>query len=141
MNWGTKITIVMLCFMTMIGTYAYLMMTSKSDELVDKDYYEKGINYDVDYNKKENVKLNHMEPSVLLRNDSIVVTFPAAAYGILKLIRTADKKMDQSFRLETDLSNQFLIATPGKGSGLWKLQVDWTTSGTTYLYEKEVMLP
>jgi hypothetical protein len=141
MNWGTKITIVMLCFMTMIGTYAYLMMTSKSDELVDKDYYEKGINYDVDYNKKENVKRNHMEPAFLLRNDSLVVTFPAAAEGTLKLIRTADKKMDRAFKLETDADNQFKISTRGKGSGLWKVQMDWTTAGTPYLYEKEVMLP
>lgn len=141
MNWGTKITIVMLCFMTMIGTYAYLMMTSKSDELVDKDYYEKGINYDVDYNKKENVKRNNMEPSVLLRNDSLVITFPAAAAGTLKLIRTADKTMDRGFPLETNDENQYKISIRGKESGLWKLQMDWTASGTPYLYEKEVMLP
>ena len=141
MNWGTKITIVMLCFMTMIGTYAYLMMTSKSDELVDKDYYEKGINYDVDYNKKENVKRNHMEPSVLLGSDSLVITFPSAAVGTLKLIRTADKTMDRSFPLETDIENRFKISTRGRESGLWKLQMDWTASGVAYLYEKEVMLP
>ncbi len=141
MNWGTKITIVMLCFMTMIGTYAYLMMTSKSDELVDKDYYEKGINYDIDYKKKENVKRNHMEPGVVLHNDSLLITFPAAAVGTLKLIRTADKTMDRSFPMETDAANQFQISIRGKDSGLWRLEMDWMASGTPYLYEKEVMLP
>ena len=140
MNWGTKLIIGMLSFMTFIVVLAVLMIRSESDELVESDYYEKGINYNVDYNKKENVINDKAAPEVSIVNNNIVITFSHHAEGKLKLIRTSDKRMDQTLVLTTDSANQFQLPMTGKAAGLWKLQLDWKNDGREYLYEKEVML-
>jgi hypothetical protein len=141
MNWGTKLVIGMACFMTMIIVYAVLMMRSDKDALVDTDYYEKGINYNLEYRKKSHVREDRAEPKLELRNDSLVVTFTRAASGQLRIIRTADKRLDQQYEISTDTSKVFRVPVLKNARGLWKVQLDWTSMGRPYLYEKEVMLP
>ena len=141
MNWGTKLMIGMGCFMTMIIVFAVLMMRSDSDALVDTDYYEKGINYNLDYRKKSHVNMDRAEPAIELRNDSLVITFKREATGSMRMIRTADKKLDQRFDIRTDQTHTFKIPVSKQKSGLWKVQLDWTSMGRPYLFEKEVMLP
>jgi hypothetical protein len=140
MNWGTKLIIGMVIFMTYILVLVTLMMTSDSDALVDNNYYEKGIAYDKDYDKKENVLKDKAQPEVVLTDNDLTITFITQAVGTAKLIRTADKKLDQTMILKTDDANEFKIATTGKSTGLWKLQLEWTSDGKVYLYEKEVIL-
>ncbi len=140
MNWGTKIIIGMVVFMTYILVLVVLMMKSDSDALVDSNYYERGIDYDKDYNKKENVIKDNAQPVVILTDDHITVKFTTSAVGTATLIRTADKKLDQAMLLKTDEANEFKITSKGKATGLWKLQLDWTNNEKAYLYEKEVIL-
>ena len=140
MNWGIKIVLGLAAFMTFIMVLAYFMMTSKNDDLVDADYYEKGINYNVDYEKKTRVTKNQATPEVLINSQRLTITFKQAATGTVKLIRTADKTMDKNMTLTTDSLNQYNIPVTGLATGLWKLQIDWNSNGLSYLYEKEVML-
>jgi hypothetical protein len=141
MNWGNRLLIGMLCFMTMIVVLGVLMVTSKSDALVDNDYYEKGIEYNVEYNKKMNVKRDHAEPIVELTSDSLILTFTKPAKGRIKFIRLSNKNLDRDLVLKTDSSNQAKFSILRKSAGLWKLAVDWESANKAYLYEKEVMLP
>jgi hypothetical protein len=140
MNWGIKIALGLGVFMTFIMVLAYFMMTSKNDDLVDADYYEKGINYNVDYEKKSRVAKDQATPEVLIADQQLMITFVQEATGTVKLIRTADKAMDKNMILKTDSLNQFIIPIKGLATGLWKLQIDWNSNGGSYLYEKEVML-
>ena len=112
------------------------MFTSKTDALVDNDYYEKGINYDSDYSKKENVKREHAEPKIVLLNESLIVTFSKPATGELKLIRTADKRLDKSFVFTSSEEIKYVISK----KGLWKIRLTWQSGDKSYLYEKEVLL-
>jgi hypothetical protein len=141
MNWGNKLLIGMLCFMTMIVVLGVLMVRSKSDALVDNDYYEKGIDYNVEYNKKMNVKQDHAEPTVELTSDSLILTFVKPAQGKIKFIRLSNKTLDRSLSLQTNSMNQAEYPILQKSRGLWKLQMEWQSENKPYLYEKEVMLP
>jgi hypothetical protein len=136
MSWGTKLILTMVCFMTFIVTMGVLMFTSKTDALVDNDYYEKGINYNSDYSKKENVKQEHAEPKVVILNDSLIVTFAKPATGELRLIRTADKRLDKSMVFESLKAIKYEITK----KGLWKIRLTWQSEDKSYLYEKEVLL-
>ena len=140
MNWGIKIALGLGVFMTFIMVLAYFMMTSKNDDLVDADYYEKGINYNVEYDKKTRVTQDQATPEVVIADQQLTITFKQTATGSVKLIRTADKTMDKNIILKTDSLNQFNIPITGLATGLWKLQIDWNSNGLSYLYEKEVML-
>lgn len=141
MNWGTKLVIGMLCFMSMIVVLGVLMVTSQNDTLVENDYYEKGIHYDTDYNKKEQVKVDHAEPLFTIEADSMLITFKKQAEGTIKFIRASDKTMDRLYRLNTNALNQLRLPIKTKAKGLWKLRLDWNSEGRNFLYEKEVMLP
>jgi hypothetical protein len=140
MNWGTKLIIGMLCFMGFIITMGVIMMTSKKDALVDNDYYEKGINYNHDYVRKENVRQDHAEPIFQVLNDTLHVQFIAPSEGTFKIIRTADKRLDRSLSFKTDAKNIFVYPLRGKATGLWKIQLDWKSKDKSYLFEKEIML-
>lgn len=128
-------------FMAMIIVYVVLMMRSDPDALVDKDYYEKGINYNADYRKKLHVRQDLAEPNFTLRNDSLGILFKREANGKMRMIRTADSKLDQSYVIHTDTGKTFAIPVTGMARGLWKVQLEWSSMGRPYLYEKEVMLP
>jgi len=141
MNWGTKLAIGMALFIGFIITLSVLMITSKSDALVDNDYYEKGINYNKDYNKKENLKQDNATPVILVSEDNIKLSFKKSALGSVKMIRTADKRLDHTEPLQTDVNHNFEIPLQHFAKGLWKLHLEWQSDGHAYLYEKEVMLP
>jgi len=140
MNWGTKLTIAMLSFMAFIITLGTMMMRSKSDALVDTDYYEKGIRYNEIYTKKENLKRDHAAPVILIQGDTLLVSFKQDASGTIKLVRSADKRMDVNMKLQTDGRHQFRIAVKTRAKGSWKIIADWISGAKAYTYEQEVML-
>lgn len=140
MNWGVKLTIGMGVFMLFIISLGVLMIRSKSDALIENDYYEKGINYDQEYHKKENVKNDGAEPKIEVVNDRLIIIFTEYAKGTVKLIRISDQKMDSTIDFETDHANQIQIPTGGKARGLWKIKLDWKNSNKFYLFEREVRL-
>ncbi len=75
MNWGTKLVIAMALFMTFIIALSTKMILSDKDDLVDKDYYEKGLNYDLDYQRKQNMENDKAEPKIELGLESMKVVF------------------------------------------------------------------
>lgn len=141
MNWGVKLMIGMLCFMSFIIILAIKMINSKPDALVDNDYYEKGLDYDKDYNRKEQVKTDGAAPQIQLRNGHIVLTFKDKAIGEAKLIRNSDKRLDKKIAISTDVLHTVRIPVSGLEKGQWRLIISWTTDGKAYLDEQEVMVP
>ena len=139
-NWGTKLVIGMASFMTFIIVLAVLMFNSKPDALVDNDYYEKGLNYDADYNLKEQVKADHAAPEVQVLPGEILLTFKAAAEGKVKIIRPSDKRMDKVTVIKTDDSYRSAIPIDDIAKGRWKLIITWNSAGKSYLDEQEVMI-
>jgi len=141
MDWGKKLTIGMLCFMSMIVGFGILMIRSKDDALVDTDYYEKGIGYNSTYKKKENVSVDRAQPKIELTADSMILTFSKQAEGTIQFIRVANKNLDRRVSLETNALNQVKFPITRQSAGLWRLLIEWRSAGKDYLYEQEVMLP
>ncbi|WP_316818996.1 FixH family protein [Pedobacter nyackensis] len=141
MNWGVKLMIGMLCFMSFIIVLAVLMMKSKTDALVDTDYYEKGLDYDKDYNRKEQVNADNAAPIIQIVDGNISLKFKDKAEGDVKLVRNADKRLDKKLTISTDTLNTVKIPLKGIEKGQWRLIISWTTDGKAYLNEQEVMIP
>lgn len=138
MNWGTKLMIGMALFMTFIIVLAVLMFNSKTDALVDTDYYEKGLNYDQEYNKREQVNKDHALPIVKITGDTLSITFKEAAIGNIRMMHNSDKKLDKRFILTTDHQHKFIIPIGASKKGRWKLIMNWISNEKTYLNEQEV---
>lgn len=141
MNWGVKIIIGMLCFMSFIIVLAVMMFNSKSDALVDTDYYEKGLAYDEDYKRKEQVNTDDAAPEISVVNGYILLAFKDQAEGDIKLIRNSDKRLDKKISIHTNNANLVKIPTDGIEKGLWRLIMTWRSDGKAYLNEQEVMVP
>ncbi len=127
-------------FMAFIIALGVMMVRSKNDALVDNDYYERGIHYNQDYDKKENVKRDHAAPGLVINNSSITLTFMKPARGTLRMIRPADKRLDRTVSFKSNQHQQFEIPLKSFAKGQWKIELEWQSEGKTYLYEREVRL-
>ncbi|MGI4020016.1 MAG: FixH family protein [Janthinobacterium lividum] len=140
MNWGTKLAIAMTVFIAFIIGLGLMMVNSKSDELVDANYYENGLKYDRDYNRKEQVLKDHAEPQISISPENLSLKFIHPSTGKIKLIRTADKKMDAVLPFKTNADNEVSVPLQNIAKGSWHLLADWQSEGKAYLFEKEILL-
>ena len=138
MNWGVKVLIGMGTFMSFITVLVVIMFNSKTDALVDNDYYEKGINYNKVYNLKEQVNLDHAKPEIAVSDETIGLTFKKQAKGNVRLMRTSDKRMDRAMPFETDQNRQVLIPAVNLPKGSWRVIIEWESLSKKYLYEQEI---
>jgi hypothetical protein len=141
MNWGTKLIIGMLSFMTFIVVLGILMLKSDSDTLVESDYYEKGLNYDEEYAAKTQVGKDQASPQIRITPENISIVFQTAAKGMVKLSRNDSKASDTTIRFITNTG--MLILNSGKlTEGQWHMITSWENQeGTKYLKDEEVFLP
>lgn len=140
MNWGKKIVLGMATFMTFIIAMVFIMFSSKKDALVDNDYYEKGINYNKVYNRKEQMNTDHAQPEVSVNRDMIIVKFVHDAKGTARLMRTSDKDLDRAVNFESNRNKQLIIPAGKLKKGAWRLIIEWVSDEKSYLYEREITI-
>lgn len=139
MNWGVKLGIGMALFISFIVTLGVLMMRSDPDDLVDKDYYEKGIGYDKDYKRKIQVKQDQAEPEIIV-GDSLQIIFKHPAAGRLRFIHPSDKNKDRILDLDSGTGNRAELPLTGLSKGHGKIILEWESEGKAYMYEKDIMI-
>lgn len=139
MNWGTKLVIGMGLFMAFIITLVVFMMRSDSDDLVDKDYYQKGIEYDKEYARKNQVQQDNAEPEIYV-GDSLKIVFKKPATGSVRFLHPSDKKNDRTLNMETSKNNVFVLPLNETSKGHWKLILEWKSKGKDYLFEKNILI-
>ncbi|TKC12392.1 nitrogen fixation protein FixH [Pedobacter polaris] len=142
MNWGTKIVLGMITFMLfIICMVVYMFSVHGNDALVDEDYYEKGINYNQEYNAKQNVITDGAQPKITVSNSQIIIQLKDSANYELKLMRPSTTKNDIKDKGNTvGDSNLILIGTKNMHSGLWFLELKWTCNGKNYFFKKDITL-
>ena len=139
MNWGTKLGIGMALFISFIVTLGILMIRSESDDLVDTDYYEKGIGYEKDYIRKSQVETDQAQPTIT-SNGSLKIAFVHPATGSIKFIHPSDKKMDKILDIKSDTDNRVELPLRDMAKGHWKVLLEWESDRKAYMYEKELMI-
>ncbi len=139
MNWGTKLGIGMALFMSFIITLGVLMMRSESDDLVDSDYYEKGIGYEKDYARKNQVINDQAEPEIIT-NGNLRIYFKSPAAGHIKFIHPSDKTRDKILEINSGEGIYVELPLEKMSKGQWKLLLEWESNGKAYMYEKEIRL-
>ncbi|MCY1552773.1 hypothetical protein D9M68_891920 [compost metagenome] len=142
MNWGTKIILGMIAFMLfIIAMVAYMFSVHDNDALVAEDYYEKGINYDQDYNALQNTIKDQAEPIFKFSENQLIIQLKDTANYELKLLRPAAAKDDVKQKGSTvGDTNLILVDRHGMPKGLWLLELKWTSKGKDYLFKKSITL-
>lgn len=136
MNWGKGLVIGLATFMIFI-TVLVVQMFRTAEDSFDKDYYEKGLAFDIDYNQQQQVITDNAEPIIKQTNDHVILSFGGVDSGTVNFKRPSDHTMDQSFSF-----NQKDIQFPKSNfeKGGWRIVIRWTTDQKKYLYQKNIFL-
>jgi hypothetical protein len=142
MNWGTKIVLGMVAFMLfIIAMVVYMFSVHGNDALVDKDYYEKGINYNQEYDAKQNVADDGAEPIISINSSQLTIQLKDSAAFELKLQRPSTVKDDILIKGNTlGSSNLLQLNTTNMAKGLWFLELKWNSNSKEYLFKKNITL-
>jgi hypothetical protein len=139
MNWGKGIITGMIIFMIFILGMCFYMFRMPADEY-DHQYYEKGLNFDKDFNKERQVVKDHAQPMIQIRDRDCLITFIRPAKGNVRFIRPSSEVMDKIFPLNTGVSNKTVIAVQNLVAGRWQMILEWTSDNKTYLYQQEIYI-
>lgn len=125
--------------MSFIITLAVLMIRSESDDLVDVNYYEKGIEYDKDYVRKNQLITDMAEPEISV-SDQLTIIFKSPAKGSIRFIHPSDKTKDNTLPIDSGSENQVQIPLNEYRKGHWKVSIEWMSNEKSYLYEKNIII-
>lgn len=136
MNWGKGIILGLAAFMTFVIVLVVMMFKS-SDDSYDKDYYEKGLNYDEVYTQKKNVLEDETAPDVKIGDEFITVNFLSVDSGKVLFYRPSDKRLDKTFALS---GKQLEVSVQDLSKGDWRMIAEWYSGGKPYRYEKNIFI-
>ncbi|OYD40808.1 FixH family protein [Sphingobacterium cellulitidis] len=140
MNWGYKIVFGLGAFMLFIIGAGIYMVSHDNDTLVESDYYEKGLNYDETFHKKENLLNDHARPKIQLLKDTLLIQFSTSGNkGNLNFKRLDDKSLDLQLPFFSK-TNQFKLPVSTFKKGNWNLEIDWVHSDKSYISDHAVFI-
>ena len=142
MNWGTKIVLGMAAFMFFIvAMVVYMFKVHGNDALVEDDYYEKGISYDLDYKAIYSVFADGAEPKINISASQLVIQLKDSVGYELKLKCASAAKADVKESGHTvGQANLILLNKAKFRKGLWFLELRWINNGKNYLFKKDIVL-
>jgi len=141
-NWGTKITIAIILFMSFIIGLV-IMTTKNSIILVEKDYYPKGLVYQ---NKIDMVKnaYPYREEMVLKQKDNnIFLSIPKASpdSGNVVFYRpNQEKVLDFIYPFEPQTSIDLTFPKDKFNQGIYIFKISWWENDKGYYIEKKIFI-
>ncbi len=143
MNWGHKITFVIITFILAMLTMVYVAM-QQTNEMVDKNYYAQELKYQTLIDAAHNLNAVSTEPLVLQNPDGrVAVQIPAALLpgfknGKIEFLRNDDQDKDISLEFSPDTTGVFLIDQAKFSPGLYKARIGWDSQEKQYYEEQEI---
>ena len=143
-NWGWSIAIFYSLFVVvMVGM---VIMSSRQEiNMVQDHYYEKDLNYEAFRKSRENgaqlvsQKMVTYDPA----KRSISLAFPsslASVSGNVTLYRPSNQALDKNWPVTLDDRGIMHINTNDLIPGLWRILVDFESSGTSYYHEQAIII-
>lgn len=144
MNWGTKIVMLYVAFISMILLMVF-KTTGQHIELVADDYYEQELQYEKKITALKNAKELLKPITVEKKGKGITIYFPqemeaSNSTGTITFFRPSAINLDLSFPLQVDSNSQQIIASDKLKRGLYKLSIDWSMNNKQYRFEEEIIM-
>lgn len=117
------------------------MAFSPEDALIDKNYYEKGQNYNVEYDAKQRAVQDSVVPEIKVGQNGLTIIFKQSVDYKLIAKRPSDIKMDKRFEGKTGETFSINLPENELAKGPWKLTLEFSISEKEYLVEKEIIMP
>ncbi|TAE80035.1 MAG: hypothetical protein EAY81_10770 [Bacteroidetes bacterium] len=141
LNWGHKLVFFTAIFMVFIITMVYQISAQKID-LVDQNYYERGVMYQQDINKYE--ASGEVPHEVSYQTAQQTLRFKVSGVerfgGTLILYRVDDAALDLEVPFQLSEQGDFTYTTTGLKKGPWKATFEWTFNGKLMASEKQFVV-
>lgn len=145
-NWGKGIFVLYSGFVLLILSMV-VYVSSHNYDLVASDYYERELAFQQQLDK---IKRADALPTPLVWSYSrpgrhIAISFPvdsgvADLTGTIRLFRPSDASLDVSLPIDADSAGVCRLDVSRLASGLWKMQIDWTSGSVQYYREETVVI-
>jgi len=136
-NWGTKLTIAIILFMSLIFSFVY-MSTQHPIDLVEEDYYPKGLIYQERIDEIKNAGPFANQVRAFQETDVVVITFPDINpdTGTITFYRPSDIKLDMVFDIRPDSTLKMTFPKKEFKKGKYYLKIYWEENNRKYYIEK-----
>jgi hypothetical protein len=141
-NWGTKLTIAIILFMSFIFTLVYLS-TQNSIILVEKDYYPKGLVYQKRINSIKNAKAYHQKLEVRQARDRLTVKIPGSSpdSGNITFYRPDQEKInDLVIAFERNKPISVSVSKNKLKKGIYVLKLSWWQKSKEHYIEEKIFI-
>ena len=140
-GWGTGIALLFGSFAVFILILVGFASLQKF-HLVEKDYYNKELNYQETIDKSSRASQN--PDGVIVDYEQLskilFLTFPGdeksgVIDGEITFFRPSDEALDFILPVKPDENNIQTVSTGKMAAGLWKVKIDWSIDTTEFYFE------
>lgn len=140
MNWGKKLVMALIAFMSFIVFLSSKMIMSNNDDLIAKNYYEDGLNYDQEYNDKKAAIVDSLVPDFIINEKAVLISFPCKVAYQLTSKCLANAEQDKVFNGTTNSSNTIVIPSEQLHKGEWQFNLKYSANNKDYFVKKSIQL-
>lgn len=143
-NWGTGIVIALLIMMGAM-TYLVSIAVRQDHDLVDKNYYQKSMNYQQHIDETANTGKLTEKPVFQITNDTLSVKFPDLAEysgisGEIHFYSPVSARNDLKVPVKPEQNFVQHIALNKLDKGRYIVKMSWTANATSYFQEEEIRI-
>jgi nitrogen fixation protein FixH len=139
MNWGKGIIGGMVLFMLYIISMCVYMFMAPNDGY-DHQYYEKGLNFDKDFNKERQVEIDHARPLIGVAGKKVSITFVKPASGTIRFVRPSNEALDHTVKVDSTNGINIVVPVQNIVTGRWQVVLNWESGHQSYLYQQEIYI-
>ena len=121
-----------------LGMCVY-MFRMPADEY-DHQYYEKGLSFNKDCDRAQQVYKDHAQPVINQVGDHLIIQFKTPVSGKVTFIRPSNKASDKAFQLKSGEDNKVAILLTSVQKGQWQVMLEWENEHKSYLYQQEIYI-
>lgn len=142
MSWGTKIAILYIGFVAMI--VALVVKSSQvNTDLVSADYYAQELKFQDKINGQKNLSNLTNSIECVTERNAVLITLPEelrnnSTKGEIVIYRPSDALLDVKQILKADTSGIQRIQSKSFKRGLYKVQLNCSSQGKNYFFEKDI---
>ncbi|MGN6435527.1 MAG: FixH family protein [Agriterribacter sp.] len=144
MNWGHKLTIVILVFVSWMAYMVYRCATTDF-QLVEKEYYKNELRYQqvIDGTSRAN-KLSS-QATVTRQHDKVIVQLPEemkdrAVEGKLWFYCAYDAALDKNMQLEVNSRGEQVLDASAFEPGNYIVKIEWMCNDISYFTQQKLSL-
>jgi len=136
-NWGTKLAIWIVAFIVFMLTLVYLTTTYEVN-LVEKDYYPKGLMYQTRIDAIQNADSINAVFSTSQDENNIVLNIPdiQADSGTILFFRPSGNSLDRTYELIIVDDHRLVFPINNFEYGKYILKINWFHSNKEYYVEQ-----